>query len=52
MERVEEVVLQILILPNTFSDIFGSDIFDDFFDGFGGGRRVADEDNLKIEVRT
>jgi len=24
---------------NTFSDIFGSDIFDDFFDGFGGGRR-------------
>ena len=24
---------------NTFSDIFGSDIFDDFFDGFGGGKR-------------
>jgi len=24
---------------NTFSDIFGSDIFEDFFDGFGGGRR-------------
>ena len=23
----------------AFSDIFGSDIFDDFFDGFGGGRR-------------
>ncbi len=22
----------------TFSDIFGSDIFDDFFEGFGGGR--------------
>ena len=24
---------------SAFSDIFGSDIFDDFFDGFGGGRR-------------
>jgi len=24
---------------NAFSDIFGSDIFDDFFDGFGGDRR-------------
>ena len=24
---------------NAFSDIFGSDIFDDFFDGFGGSRR-------------
>ena len=24
---------------NAFSDIFGSDIFDDFFDGFGGNRR-------------
>ena len=24
---------------STFSDIFGSDIFDDIFDGFGGGRR-------------
>ena len=24
---------------STFSDIFGSDIFEDFFDGFGGGRR-------------
>ncbi len=24
---------------NTFSDIFGSDIFEDFFDGFGGDRR-------------
>ena len=24
---------------NAFSDIFGSDIFDDFFHGFGGGRR-------------
>jgi molecular chaperone DnaJ len=23
----------------NFSDIFGSDIFDDFFEGFGGGRR-------------
>jgi len=24
---------------NAFSDIFGSDIFDDFFEGFGGSRR-------------
>jgi len=24
---------------SAFSDIFGSDIFDDFFDGFGGSRR-------------
>ena len=24
---------------NAFSDIFGSDIFEDFFDGFGGDRR-------------
>jgi len=24
---------------NAFSDIFGSDIFDDIFDGFGGARR-------------
>ena len=24
---------------NAFSDVFGSDIFDDFFDGFGGDRR-------------
>tara|TARA_Y100000590_G_scaffold10712_1_gene13203 strand:- start:1118 stop:2257 length:1140 start_codon:yes stop_codon:yes gene_type:complete len=24
----------------AFSDIFGSDIFDDFFEGFGGGRRA------------
>ena len=24
---------------NAFSDIFGSDIFDDFFEGFGGGGR-------------
>ena len=24
---------------STFSDIFGSDIFDDFFEGFGGTRR-------------
>jgi len=24
---------------NAFSDIFGSDIFDDFFEGFGGARR-------------
>ena len=24
---------------SAFSDIFGSDIFEDFFDGFGGGRQ-------------
>jgi len=34
---------------NAFSDIFGSDIFDDFFDGFGGtrGRRRRRSTNVR-----
>ena len=32
---------------STFSDIFGSDIFEDFFDGFGGGRSRRRSSNLR-----
>ncbi len=36
---------------STFSDIFGSDIFDDFFEGFGGtrGRRQRRPSNFRGE---
>ena len=48
-DQAEEVVFQILIFQNAFSDIFGSDIFDDFFEGFGGTRGRGEEDLLILE---
>ena len=39
---------------NAFSDIFGSDIFDDFFDGFGGDRRSGrrrQSENRGVDLR-
>ena len=34
---------------SAFSDIFGSDIFDDFFDGFGGWEVEIEEDLQILE---
>ena len=35
----------------AFSDIFGSDIFDDFFEGFGGNRRRRSSDFRGSDLR-